>query len=251
MSMRPVALLAVIAFLVLGCADPPDASGPPVGESPPAAADTPAARPGAARPAAEPDARPLVVFLGDSLTAGLGLDEEQAFPARIAELLRAEGTPVRVVNAGVSGDTTAGGLRRLDWLLRQEPDVLVVGLGANDGLRALATEATEENLREIIVRARTAGTAVLLAGMRVPPNYGPDYAAGFAAIYPRLAEELGVPLVPFLLEGVAAVPELNQADGIHPNAAGQRRVAETVLAHLRPLIAEQDHDPPEDGSGAR
>ncbi len=232
--MRPAAFLVVIGCLVAGCGAPPADSGP-------TAADQPATeKPAAPRPAAAEDDRPLVVFLGDSLTAGLGLDEQQAYPARVAELLRAEGTPVRVVNAGVSGDTTAGGLRRLDWLLRQEPDVLVVGLGANDGLRALAPEATEDNLRQIITRARSAGTRVLLAGMQVPPNYGPDFATGFAEIFPRLAEELQVPLIPFLLEGVAAVPELNQADGIHPNVAGQRRVAEGVLPHLRPLVAAEE-----------
>lgn len=180
--------------------------------------------------------RPTVVFLGDSLTAGLGLAEEEAFPALVAERLEAEGRPVRAINAGVSGDTSAGGLARLDWLLRQEPDVLVLGLGANDGLRGLPIAATEENLREIVVRAREAGARVLLLGMLVPPNYGPEYAEGFRDLYPELAAELDVALVPFLLEGVAAVPELNQADGIHPTAEGQEIMAENVLPHLRPLI---------------
>jgi len=181
------------------------------------------------------DDRVLVVFLGDSLTAGYGLEAEQAHPALIEELLSAEGWPVRVVNAGVSGDTTAGGSSRLDWLLRQRPDVLVVSLGANDGLRGLPLSSSEENLRRIVGRARDAGVRVLLTGMLMPPNYG-AYADDFAAMYPRLAEELGVPLVPFLLDGVADRPDLNLADGIHPNAEGQAVVAETVLAHLRPLI---------------
>jgi acyl-CoA thioesterase-1 len=196
-------------------------------------------------PAAEPTpgprttaagARPLVVFLGDSLTAGYGLPEADAYPALIEAALAAEGRPVRVVNAGVSGDTSAGGLARLDWVLRLEPDVVVVELGPNDGLRGLPLEATEANLRRIVERSRAAGARVLLAGMLIPPNYGPDYAGRFAAIYPRLAAELDVPLVPFLLEGVGGELDLNLADGIHPNAAGHRRLADNVMPHLRPLV---------------
>jgi len=193
---------------------------------------------GSAPAARAPDDRPLVVFLGDSLTAGYGLPEADAYPALIEAALAAEGRPVRVVNAGVSGDTSAGGLARLDWVLRLEPDVVVVELGPNDGLRGLPLEATEANLRRIVERGRAAGARVLLAGMLIPPNYGPDYAGRFAAIYPRLAEELDAPLVPFLLEGVGGEPDLNLADGIHPNAAGHRRVAENVLPHLRPLVAD-------------
>ncbi|HEX9732806.1 MAG TPA: arylesterase [Thermoanaerobaculia bacterium] len=199
----------------------------------------PAPEPAATAPAPPPaDDLPLVVFLGDSLTAGLGLDEERAFPAVIGRRLAAEGTPIRVVNAGVSGDTTAGGLRRLRWLLRQQPDVVVVSLGGNDGLRAFDAEMSEENLRRIVVETRAAGARVLLTGMLVPPNYGPDYAESFRAIYPRLAAELDVPLVPFLLDGVGGNPELNQGDGIHPNAEGQERVAEIVLPYLKDVLAE-------------
>jgi len=181
---------------------------------------------------------PTVVFLGDSLTAGLGLAEEEAFPALVATELARRGLPLRAVNAGVSGDTSAGGLARLDWLLGQSPAVLVVGLGANDGLRGLSLERTEENLRAIVTRARGAGAEVLLLGMKLPPNYGPEYTERFEALYPRLAGELGVPLVPFLLEGVAAEPELNLPDGIHPNAEGQRLVAGNVLPALEPLVRE-------------
>jgi acyl-CoA thioesterase-1 len=177
-----------------------------------------------------------VIFLGDSLTAGFGLGAEQSFPNLIAQKLAAERSDVRVVNAGSSGDTSAGGLARLDWLLGQKPDVLVICLGANDGLRGLPLEQTEENLRQILGRAQTAGARILLLGMLVPPNYGPDYAQRFAAMYPRLAQEFGVPLMPFLLDGVAATPELNQADGIHPNVRGQEILAENVLPWLRPLI---------------
>ena len=156
----------------------------------------------------------------------------------LGELLAAEETPIRVVNAGVSGDTSAAGLRRLDWLLRQEPDILVVGLGANDALRAQDVAATEGNLQQIVREAKNAGAEVLLLGMKVPPNYGPDFAAAFGAIYPRLAETENVALVPFMLEDVGGVAELNQADGIHPNSEGQRRIAELVLPHLRPIVAE-------------
>jgi len=175
-----------------------------------------------------------IVFLGDSLTAGFGLAEEQAFPAVVEERLRRRGFAVRVVNAGVSGDTSAGGLARLDWVLRQEPDLLVVGLGANDGLRGLSTEATEANLRRIVAGAREAGVRVVLLGMKLPPNYGPRYTARFQALYPRIAKDLDVPLVPFLLEGVGGEPELNLPDGIHPNAEGHRRVAANVV----PVVAE-------------
>jgi acyl-CoA thioesterase-1 len=171
-----------------------------------------------------------------TLTAGYGLTEQEAFPALLAETLRKQGRPVRVVNAGVSGDTSAGGLRRLPWLLTQHPDVLVVALGANDGLRGLAVSLTEENLRAIVGEAERGGARVLLLGLRLPPNLGADYVRAFEAVYPRVAEDTGVPLVPFFLEGVGGVAELNQDDGIHPTAEGQRRIAATVLPYLQPLV---------------
>jgi acyl-CoA thioesterase I len=179
---------------------------------------------------------PLVVFLGDSLTAGLGLPQEQAFPALLERRLRASGIPMTAVNAGVSGDTTAGGLARLDWVLKQRPAVLVVGLGANDALRGQPLENVEANLRAIVERGKAAGARVLLLGMRIPTNYGPDYGEGFAAIYPRVAESLGVELVPFLLDGVGGHADLNQADGIHPNARGTEIVADNVLPHLKRVL---------------
>jgi acyl-CoA thioesterase I len=182
---------------------------------------------------------PVVAFLGDSLTAGYGLGEAQAFPARLEEQLQAEGLPFRAVNAGVSGDTSAGGLARLDWVLSTGPDVVVVELGPNDGLRGLDLAMTETNLRAIVRRASEAGARVLLVGMRIPPNYGPDYAGRFEELYPRLAEELDVPLVPFLLADVGGVPELNQGDGIHPTAEGQEIVAANVAPHLEPLLAAE------------
>jgi len=200
--------------------------------------NTPGAPALATKPAGESPAvdAPLVIFLGDSLTAGYGLAEEQAFPSLVENALVARGLPVRIVNAGVSGDTTAGGVSRLDWLLRQSPDVVVVELGANDGLRGLPLEMSERNLREIVTRCLDAGARVLLVGMKLPPNYGPAYTSGFEKIFPRLADELDVPLMPFLLENVAADPKLNLPDGIHPNAEGQRRVADNVLPYLEPLI---------------
>lgn len=181
---------------------------------------------------------PVVLVLGDSLAAGYGLPAEQAFPALVEERFRSEGRALRVVNAGVSGDTTAGGVRRLDWVLKaNEPAIVVVELGGNDGLRGLSLEETEANLRALVERSQAAGARVLLAGMLIPPNYGPDYAAGFADMFPRVADETGARLLPFLLEGVAGKPELNLPDGIHPNAAGQRIVAETVAEALRPMLS--------------
>jgi acyl-CoA thioesterase-1 len=197
----------------------------------------PAARPAIPAPAPVP-AAPLVVFLGDSLTAGLGLDENQAYPALLGRQLQEEGKPIRVVNAGVSGDTTAGGLARIGWILGQHPDLVVVGLGANDGLRGQPIAEVETNLREIIRRSRAAGARVLLLGMRLPPNYGP-YAEQFTALYPKLAKELNVPLVPFLLDKVGGIRSLNQADGIHPTAKGQEIVARNVLPYLEEMLAEK------------
>ena len=188
-------------------------------------------------PAPAAGSLPVVVFLGDSLTAGFGLAAEEAFPALVAATLAGRGTPIRAINAGVSGDTTAGGLRRLDWALKSRPQVVVVALGANDGLRGQPLESIEANLNAIVEKARAAGARVLLAGMLMPPNYGGEYANGFAAIYPRVAKQLGVPLVPFLLEGVAGHPELNQPDGIHPTAEGQRIVARNVEPYLAELVA--------------
>jgi acyl-CoA thioesterase-1 len=181
----------------------------------------------------------VILVLGDSLTAGLGVAPDEAFPARLQERLAREGYAYRVVNAGVSGDTTAGGLRRVGWALRTRPEIAVVALGANDGLRGQDPAAMRRNLAEIVARLRAAGARVVLAGMRVPPNYGDDYARRFAAVFPDVAREAGVPLVPFLLDGVAAVPRLNQADGIHPNAQGHRVIAEKLWPHLAPLLRRQ------------
>lgn len=178
----------------------------------------------------------VVVALGDSLTSGLGVAPDEAYPALLEARLRREGYPYRVVNAGVSGDTSAGGLRRVDWVLRTRPDVVIVALGANDGLRGLSVDALRDNLEAIVTRVQAAGARVLLAGMRVPPNYGEAYARAFAAVFPAVARRTGVPLAPFLLEGVAGETRLNQPDGIHPTPAGQRVIAERLWPHLRPLL---------------
>lgn len=193
----------------------------------------------AARPApAERVTGPSVIILGDSLTAGLGLDVSDSFPARIQRKLDAAGYDFHVVNAGVSGDTSAGALRRLDWALGEgTPRVLVVALGGNDGLRGLPPEQLEANLSAIIARGRERGLTVILAGMEAPPNFGADYTTRFRAVYPRLAERHGIRLIPFLLEGVAGEAALNQGDGIHPNARGAEMIADLVWASLQPELA--------------
>lgn len=178
----------------------------------------------------------VVVVLGDSLTAGLGVAADEAFPARLQARMRAEGYVYRVTNAGVSGDTTAGGLRRVDWVLRANPEIVIVALGANDGLRGQSPQAIRANLEEIVARLQAAGARVLLVGMRLPPNYGADYTKEFEAIFPAVARRAKVALMPFLLDGVAADPRLNQADGIHPTAAGQQIMADRVWPYLRPLL---------------
>jgi acyl-CoA thioesterase I len=187
-----------------------------------------------------PPPLPTVVFLGTSLTAGYGLDPSEAYPARIRARIEAEGLRYRVVNAGVSGETSAGARRRIDWLMRQKVAVLVVETGANDGLRALDPAATRDNIQALFDRARQQSPPprLVLAGMRALPNYGREYTDRFRALYPDLAKANGAVLVPFLLEGVAGVPGLNQADGVHPTAEGQRIVAETVWRALGPLLRE-------------
>jgi len=227
---RAFPVLAAVVLLALTACGSPERE--PTARAVPAAARE--LRPVAPVPAAARG--PLVIFLGDSLTAGLGLAEDQAYPSRVAARLAGRGTPIRAINAGVSGDTSAGGLARLDWLLGQHPDVVVLALGANDGLRGVALADTEKNLREIVRRCRAAGARVLLLGMQIPPNYGPDYAGGFRALYPRIAKEMDVPLVPFLLEGVGGVAELNQADGMHPTAEGQEKVADNVAPYLERMV---------------
>jgi acyl-CoA thioesterase-1 len=196
--------------------------------------------PASPAPLATPSS-PVILFLGTSLTAGYGLEPEQAFPALIQERLDSEGLRYRVVNAGVSGETSAGALRRVDWLLRQPLAVLVVETGANDGLRGEDTDALRSNLQAIIEKARQASPPpkLLLLGMEAPPNLGAQYGSRFRALYAELARTSGVAFVPFLLEGVAGFPSLNQSDGIHPTAQGQARVAHIVWMALRPLLVPE------------
>jgi len=178
-----------------------------------------------------------LAFLGDSLTAGYGVDAGEAFPALIEARLKKQAPKWKVINAGVSGDTTAGGLRRTDWLFKQHIDVLFICLGANDGLRGMPLVTTEQNLRAIIDKGQARGITVVLAGMQIPENYGREYQSGFQAIFPRLAREKKVAFLPFLLKDVAMHPELNQDDHIHPNAAGHQRVADNVWKTLEPVLA--------------
>ena len=186
--------------------------------------------------AASADATPRILVLGDSLSAGYGLPADDTFPARLEAALEAAGTPAAVINGGVSGDTSAGGRTRLDWMLADRPDMAIVELGGNDALRGLDPDQTYANLDAILKRLREENVAVLLAGMLAPPNMGRDYADDFAAVFPRLAEEHGVPLYPFFLDGVAADPDLNQPDGIHPNAAGVDVIVERILPHVQDVM---------------
>ncbi len=179
---------------------------------------------------------PLVVFLGDSISAGLHLSADEAFPAIVQRDLAAAGHPFRLVNAGVSGDTSAGGLRRIDWILKQSPDVLVVELGGNDGLRGQDIASVETNLRAIVTRAQAGGARVVLLGMQIPTSYGADYAGGFAGIYSRIAQDLGVAFVPDFLAGVGGVPEMTLEDGLHPTAAGHVRLARNVAPVLQSAV---------------
>ena len=179
-----------------------------------------------------------VLVLGDSIAAGYGLDPSESFPAQLQEKIEALGWPVKVVNAGLSGDTSAGGLRRLDWLLKQKIDVLVLELGGNDGLRGIQPDTTKTNLQAIIDRARKKypGMRIIITGMQMPPNMGTEYVEKFRLIFAGLAKESHALLVPFLLEGVGGRAELNQADRIHPTAEGQKIVAENVWRVLKPVL---------------
>lgn len=219
----PLALCLLVATAV-GCSRP---APEPVADRAPAAVMS-------TGPA--PDARPRVIVLGDSLTAGLGLVPAESFPAVLQRKIDEARLPFDVVNAGVSGDTSAGGLRRLDWSLQDGARVLVVALGANDGLRGLPVRELKRNLATVIERAQAKRIVVVLAGMEAPPNYGVEYATAFRQAYRDLATQYNVRLVPFLLARVAGQPGLNQADGIHPNVRGAQIVADTVWTVLRPEL---------------
>ncbi len=180
----------------------------------------------------------VILFFGNSLTAGYGLESEEGFPAIIQNKLDSLGYEYEAVNAGLSGETTASGKNRVDWVLNQDVDVFVLELGANDGLRGIPLEETRKNLQDIIdtVKESNPDTRIILAGMQIPPNMGQDYTSRFRNIFPELAEENNIELIPFLLEGVAGRPDLNQSDGIHPTAEGQEIVAENVWEVLKPIL---------------
>jgi acyl-CoA thioesterase-1 len=184
----------------------------------------------------------LIVFFGDSLTAGLGLSEDDSYPGLIQKRLESEGFGglYTVLNSGVSGDTTAAGLRRLSWALRNRPEIFFLALGANDGLRGVNPAETEKNLRRIlrVVKEKYSSTTLILAGIDLPTNLGEDYRSSIREIFPRVAREEGAILMPFLLQGVAAVRELNQPDGIHPNIEGQKIIAKNVWEVLKPLLSK-------------
>jgi acyl-CoA thioesterase-1 len=227
---RVLAILVVVA--ATGCdareTAPPARGTPAVPASPPKTASVPAR-----------SNMPRIVMLGDSLTAGLGLPVEAAYPSLLQQRLDKEGVGYEVVNAGVSGDTSAGGLSRLDWALQGDVRILMVALGGNDALRGLPPDQLQSNLARIIERAQGRGISVILAGMESPPNWGRDYNVSFHKVYTTLATTYHVPLVPFLLQGVAGSETLNQADGIHPTAEGARIVADNVWTVLKPVVDGQ------------
>jgi acyl-CoA thioesterase-1 len=224
-----VRISAAIAVLAaIGCAAPPS--------------DERRAQATPTRVAPTPTAAKTITVLGDSLAAGLGLPEDEAFPAVVERMLRERGHDVQVLNAGVSGDTTAGGLNRLDWILQQTPEILVVELGGNDALRGQSLENIEANLRQIVGRAREQDARVLLLGMDLPTNYGPDYTRGFAAIYERVARDEGATLVPGFMREVGLDPTLLQPDGLHPTAEGQRRLAGSLVPALEHLLGDHDDE---------
>jgi len=226
--MIPRAPLTLAAILVLACG-----------------ADREADTPRDTLPPRVSTERPRIVFLGTSLTAGLGVSPDSAFPALIQRRLDSLGAAFDVVNAGVSGETAAGGLRRAGWMLGQPFEILVVELGANDGLRGTEPDSIRGTLGELITlaRSRAPEAAIVLAGMEAPPNLGTRYTASFRAIFPALAAQHEVTLIPFLLEGVAGIDSLNQSDRMHPNEAGHRVLAETVWRTLAPLVGATDRSP--------
>jgi acyl-CoA thioesterase-1 len=234
------AFLLLASVTTVSCGGPEAISGE-AGRVPPSpSASAPEPREGGGRKErARPAGSARIVFLGDSLTAGLGLPVDQSFPALVQDRLDREGYDYEVINAGVSGDTSAGGLRRLDWALDGNVKVLVVALGGNDGLRGLPPGELKKNLAAIVDRGRQRGLTVILAGMEAPPNNGPEYTGAFRQAYADLAREAGVPFIPFLLQGVAGDARHNQPDGIHPNASGAELVAETVWRALEPALTRE------------
>jgi acyl-CoA thioesterase-1 len=240
-------ILVLLCLGIIGCeqASEPRSSPTP----PPSVASAPSdglgqrfgtdvtAQPGRRKAPARHE-RPVIAAFGDSLTAGLGVSAEEAYPAQLQRRLDQSGYRYRVLNAGVSGDTTAGAVRRVDWVLKSKPDIVIVEFGGNDGLRGLDLAETRRNLDQVIERLKAADVTVVLAGMKLPPNYGEEYTTRFVELYPELARKHGVPLIPFFLEGVAAKTSLNQADGIHPTGEGYRVIVENLVTTLKPLLVK-------------
>ncbi|MBA4743650.1 MAG: arylesterase [Muricauda sp.] len=185
-----------------------------------------------------PDSNKKILFFGDSLTAGYGLEVSQAFPALIQQKIDSLGLDYTVINAGLSGETTASGKNRLEWVLEDDIDFIIIELGANDGLRGVPLRETESNLQSMVdtVQSKLPNAKIILAGMKIPPNMGPDYTSKFESLFPELASSENITLIPFLLENVAGIPELNQGDGIHPTVEGQKLVAENVWEVLGPML---------------
>ena len=241
--MRVVPWIVAVALLT-GCGGPvsePGSATPARGErragAAPETVRPETVRPETVRPeTATPKQGPVLVAFGDSLTAGYGAEPGKSYPDFLDQELSRRGLAIHVLNEGVSGDTTAAALARIEMALAEKPAWAVIALGANDGLRGLPVEAMEANLRQMVERFRQGGAKVVLAGMTLPRNYGKEYIASFEAVFPRVAKDLSVPLLPFLLAGVAADPELNQEDGIHPTAEGNARVAAHVADFLEPLL---------------
>ncbi|HUQ89399.1 MAG TPA: arylesterase [Vicinamibacterales bacterium] len=222
-------VVAVILCLSIGCSRQPDTTA-----SAPVASVAPVAT------VAQSTAKPRIVFLGDSLTAGLGLSADRSFPSLIEKKLKANGLDYEVMNAGVSGDTSAGGARRAEWSMEGDVRVLILALGGNDGLRGLPPAEMKKNLAAVLARARDRKVPVILAGMEAPPNYGPEYTRAFRNVYSELASEYKVRLIPFLLQGVAGDASLNQSDGIHPNVRGAEIVADLVWKELEPELRRRN-----------
>jgi len=212
---RAMFAITFVWLVMIGCDNPPQEIAPP---SPPAAASP----------------QSIIVCMGDSLTAGYGVDEAQAYPALLEARLRETGFSYQVINAGVSGETSSGALSRLDWMLTLEPDIVILETGANDGLRGVDPALTRRNIETIVAKLQAKNIVVVLAGMQMVRNLGPEFTRSFGAIYPEIARASGLILIPFFLEGVAGRSDLNQADGIHPTADGYR----IIVDHIQPYIVQ-------------
>lgn len=237
MKFRALYLIGVLSVLPIACGTEDTSTDDARGETPPVAM----------RDSVFSDVESgekIILFLGNSLSAGLGVDSDAAFPSLIQQKIDSLEWNFRVVNAGVSGETSSGGLGRIEWVLREKVDVLILELGGNDGLRGIAANVTERNLQEIVSKTRGVypDAEIVLAGMQIPPNLGAEYTAEFRDIFPELARRNDIHLIPFLLDGVGGVDSMMQDDGIHPNTAGHRRVAENVWEVLSPIL-EDMHEP--------